>query len=59
MRKIPAYLGLFLISLFMVLSGSAQTTTITGNVHNGATKEVVPFSFCINKGRNYGDFYRQ
>ncbi len=56
MRKIPAYLGLFLINLFMVLSGSAQTTTITGNVHNGATKEVVPSASVLIKGATTGTF---
>ena len=56
MRKTLAYLGLFLINLFMVLSGSAQTTTITGNVHNSATKEVVPAASVLIKGATTGTF---
>jgi hypothetical protein len=56
MRKTLAYSGHVMICLLFCVSGFSQTTTLTGTIQNGATKEFVPSASVTIKGSTTGTF---
>lgn len=56
MRKINRYLTITLLALFFSIAAFAQTTTVTGNVKNSSTEDVVPAVSVTIKGTNVGTF---
>jgi outer membrane receptor for ferrienterochelin and colicin len=56
MRKSLAYPGVWLIAMLISLTSFAQSTTISGTVQNGTTKEGVPAASIIVKGSSSGTF---
>ena len=56
MKKSPRYFSLLLIAFVLSLSSFAQTITITGNIKNSTSKDVVPAVSVTIKGSSAGTF---
>lgn len=56
MKKRPLYLACMLIAFMFSTAVSAQSVTITGNIKNSISKEIVPAVSVIIKGSSAGTF---